>query len=64
MPKKQTIKKNKLLGEPVLLTTPFNTVVPKEPLQHPIPCPWCLGSGKTYGKDCPKCKGAKVIEAY
>lgn len=59
MSKKQTTKKRKVLGESIL-----KPLVPKLILNHPMPCPWCLGTGKTYGKECPKCKGAKEIEFY
>ena len=27
-----------------------------------IKCPYCLGNGKTYGWECPACKGHKVID--
>jgi DnaJ-class molecular chaperone len=59
MPKKQTIKKQKVLAPEKVQET-----VPKLTLVNPMKCPWCLGSGQTYGKTCPKCKGAKVIEFY
>ena len=29
-----------------------------------IRCPYCLGSGKTYGTTCPKCKGEGLCEPY
>jgi len=30
---------------------------------HPaISCPYCMGSGKTYGWECPACKGHKIVD--
>ncbi len=41
-----------------LKSKPFTPVV--GPIM--IKCPYCLGNGKTYGWECPACKGHKVID--